>query len=86
MFFYVQHSRACHPLMELCHYIIVRTHVPFHETLDDLTGSIAEHHRLDIIPLALDRVELILLPEMCKYLILNGIHRGIVDEDGYRLR
>ena len=84
MLSYVKHSCACHPLMELCHYIIVRTHIPFHEALDDLSGRIAEHHRLDLVPLTLDRVKLILLPKMGKYLILNGIHRGIVNEYSYR--
>ena len=85
MLFQIKHSGACHPLMELCHHLVVHAHIPLHKALYDFSCSVSENHRFNIIPLTLNRVELIFLPKMSKYLILNGIHRSIVNQDGYWL-
>ena len=39
---YVKESGSCHPLMELGHHLVRRTQVELIETLDNLSGRIAE--------------------------------------------
>ena len=84
MLLQIKHARARHPFVELRYYIIGLLQVMIDKTLNHLTCGIAKQHRLDVIPLATDTVEFILLPEMAKYLIFRLIQRRIVHQNGNR--
>ena len=48
---------------------------------DDLAGGVAEQHGLDVVPLARDRIDVVVFPQFLQNLVLAGKKRGEVDED-----
>ena len=82
MFLQIQHARACHPLVEMRHDVAGLFQIKVAETLNHLTCGIAKQHRLNIVPLAADAVQLILFPKMSKNLILRLIQSSIIHKDG----
>jgi hypothetical protein len=69
----VQHARAGHPLVELRHRRAARAGaVLLPPGLDHDRGRVAEHHRLEVVPAAEERVDFELLPEPGEDLVLLG--------------
>ena len=52
---------------------------------DDLAGGPAEEHRLDVVPLSRDRIDVVALPQALQDFVLARDERREVDEDDHRL-
>ena len=81
----VEQAGAGHPLVELRHHAVAGVDVEVGETLNHLSGGVAEERRLDVIPLSVDRVEVIHFPEFRKYLVFFRDERRKIDQHGYRM-
>ena len=68
----VEQTGSCHPFVELRHYMVVWSDIEAYEVIYDITCSIAEKCRLNIVPVAVERVHSKLFPEVGKYLVLSG--------------
>ena len=83
----VEAARGGHPLVEVGRHLVRRRAEVLGVGGDHLTGHPAEEHRLDVVPLARDRVDVVLLPELLENFILGGDLRREVDQrhDGLAL-
>ena len=66
----VQDAATRHPLVEVSHNVVHGRAMVLVETLNHLAGCIAEQQRLHIVPLATDRIQLVVEPEVGENFVL----------------
>ncbi len=81
----VESAGRRHPLVEMGHGLLRRAAEAVDVGGDHLSGRIAEEHRLDVVPLARDRVDAVILPQTLQDLVLAGNQRREVDQQGDRV-
>ena len=76
----VESAGGGHPLVEVGHHLVRRGAEVLHVGGDDLSGRVAEEHRLDVVPLSRDRVDVVGLPQEFQDVVLLREERRIVDQ------
>ena len=83
----VQQRGAGHPLVRLDHRATaVRCEVLLPPLLDHAPGGVAEQHGLDVVPVALERVDAVVVPQVREDVVLLLVERGEVHQDRARRR
>ena len=81
----VKTSRAGHPLVEVSHSLLGSCAEVIDIRLDNLTCQVAKEYRLNIVPLARNRIYTVRLPQLLQHLILICKEGCEVDEDCDRI-
>ena len=76
----VESAGGGHPLVEVGHHLVRRGAEVLHVGGDDLSGRVAEEHRLDVVPLSRDRIDVVGLPQEFQDVVLLREERRIVDQ------
>ena len=80
----VEAAGGGHPLVEVGHDLLGGRAEVLGVGGDDDARGVAEEHRLDVVPLTRDGVDVVGLPEVLEDVVLLGDERGEVDEDDQR--
>ena len=75
----IKHTRTRLPLVELRHNRRIGQ-IEILVTLNNLSGRIAEQHRLNILPLARNRIEFVGLPPRSEQFVLQRDEYGVIDQ------
>ena len=80
----IKSSGGGHPLVEMSRDPVGGLTESFDVGGYDQSGGIAEQHRLDVIPLARNRIHAVALPKELQDVVLAGNQRGEIDQDHLR--
>ena len=80
----IKSSGGGHPLVEMSRDPVGGLTESFDVGGYDQSGGIAEQHRLDVIPLARNRIHTVALPKELQDVVLAGNQRGEIDQDHLR--
>ena len=78
----VESARSGHPLVEMRHGLLRRGAEILDVRLYDHARGIAEQHGFDVVPLARDRIDVVILPHLFQHVVLLRDERLVVDQDG----
>ena len=80
----IKSSGGGHPLVEMSRDPVCGLTESFDVGSYDQSGGIAEQHRLDVIPLARNRIHTVALPKELQDVVLAGNQRGEIDQNHLR--